>query len=115
MKGLDNFYQKKEEPTRGTLLALRSLILALNPAITPEWKYGMPFFYYKGKMFCYLWADPKTDQPYIGIVNGHLMENPLLEKGKRKRIKIFRINPNLDLEVDLILSILQESLSLFSY
>jgi hypothetical protein len=48
----DNFFLRQEEPAKGCLLAMRDIILAFGPDITSAWKYGMPFFCYKGKMFC---------------------------------------------------------------
>ena len=34
--------------------------------------------YYQQKMFCYLWTDKKTHEPYIGIVEGNKIDHPLL-------------------------------------
>jgi hypothetical protein len=67
---LDNFYFQQEEPDKSCLLALREIILSQDTNITATWKYGMPFFCYKGKMFCYLWLHKTLHQPYIGIVEG---------------------------------------------
>ena len=95
----DNYYLKQEEPYKSCLLVLKDIILGLDSEITPEWKYGLPFFYYKKKMFCYFWKDKKTQEPYIGICKGNEIEHPLLETGDRKRIKIFRVNPNEDIDI----------------
>ncbi len=54
MKAIDDFYFRQAEPIKSTLLALKSIILSQDKEITNEWKYGMPFFCYRGKMFCYL-------------------------------------------------------------
>lgn len=51
MTDLEKFYLQQEEPIKGTLLALRKIILKLDNNITNAWKYRMPFFCYKGKMF----------------------------------------------------------------
>ncbi len=51
MKELDDFYLRLEEPNRATLLALRDIILAQDENISVAWKYSLPFFCYKGKMF----------------------------------------------------------------
>ena len=51
---LANFYLQKDEPLKGTLLALREIILQQDKDVTHVLKYGMTFFCYKGKMFCYL-------------------------------------------------------------
>jgi hypothetical protein len=67
---LDNFYLQQEEPVRSCLLALRGIILKQDQHIAAAWKYGMPFFCYKRKMFCYIWVHKKLHHPYIGLVEG---------------------------------------------
>jgi len=109
---LDNFYFNKEEPIRECLLTLRDLILKQDSRITTEWKYGMPFFYFKGKMYCYLWIHKKCGQPYIGMANGNQLDHPALLTEKRARMKILLIDPYRDLEVEMIESILQQALNL---
>ena len=106
---LDNFYLNQSEPNQFCLLALRDIILGFDTNITSAWKYKLPFFLYKGKMFCYLWQDKKTRIPYIGIVNGSIIDHPKLETGNRKQIKILSINPTKDIELDLVLEILNLS------
>jgi hypothetical protein len=64
MKEIDNFYLNHDEPVKGCLLALREIILSQDKDVTAAWKYGMPFFCFKGKMFCYLWVHKKHKQPY---------------------------------------------------
>ncbi len=111
---LDNFYLTLPEPQRGCFLALRDIILSLSDDITPEWKYKLPFFYHKKKMFCYLWMDKKTKEPYIGVTDGLLIDHSALELGDRKRMKIYRVNPEQDILVDEIVDILQQSIDLRS-
>ncbi|SHL74134.1 DUF1801 domain-containing protein [Flavobacterium saccharophilum] len=114
MEQLDNYYLKKEEPNKSCLLALRNIILKQDINITETQKWGMPCFCYKKKMFCYLWTDKKTDKPYILMVEGNYLEHPELEQGDRTRMKIFRINPNKDLPIRTIESILQKALDLYT-
>ncbi|MBL4670086.1 MAG: DUF1801 domain-containing protein [Flavobacteriales bacterium] len=109
----DNYYLKQEEPYKSCLLALKQIILALDEDITPEWKYGLPFFYYKKKMFCYFWKDKKTQEPYIGIVKGNELDHPLLESGNRKRMKILRVNPNKDIDIKTVQEILIQAMNLY--
>jgi hypothetical protein len=97
---LDQFYLNLEEPAQGCMIALRDVLLSIDDDITPEWKYRLPFFYYKGKMLAYLWKDKLTQEPYIGIANGGAIDHPCLEQGDRKRMKIFRVDPNQDIPVD---------------
>lgn len=102
LKELDHFYLNQSEPQKSCLLALREIILKADPHISAEWKYRMPFFYYHGKMFCYLWTDKKTGEPYIGFVEGNRLNHPTLEQGTRSRMKILRVDPNQDIDIDLI-------------
>ena len=110
---LHNYYLNKEEPNKSCLLALRSIILDQDKDITETQKWGMPCFCYKKKIFCYLWTDKKTDEPYILMVEGKYLELPELEEGDRTRMKIFRVNPNKDLSIKLIESILKKALDLY--
>jgi hypothetical protein len=113
LEELYNYYFNKEEPNKSCLLALRSIILEQNKNITETQKYKMPCFCYKNKMFCYLWTDKKTDEPYILFVEGMHLNHPDLEKGDRSRMKIFRINPNSDLPIQTIVQLLNEALDLY--
>ena len=109
----ENFYLNKEEPNKSCLLALRNIILKQDTNINETQKYGMPCFCYKKKMFCYLWTDKKTDEPYILMVEGKHLVHPELEEGNRSRMKILRINPNKNLPVKTIEHILQKALGLY--
>lgn len=110
MSPLDHFYHQQEEPVRSCFLAMKEIILSQNVAITNEWKYGMPFFCYKGKMFCYLWFHKQYKQPYIGIVEGKRFNHPLLIQEKRSRMKIMLLNPNEDLPLAVIKDLLQQAI-----
>ena len=110
---LDDFYINQVEPNMSCFIALREVILTLDKDITTEWKYNSPFFLYKGEMFCYLLLDKKTNEPYIGIVEGKHIDNPFLESGDRKEIKILPIDPNEDLEIHTIEMVLNQALDLY--
>jgi len=112
MKQLDDFYLQQEEPLQSCLLALKEIILAEDIHITTALKYGMPFFCYKGKMFCYLWVRKKHKQPYIGIVEGRRIDHPDLLIEKRSRMKIMLFEPNDDLPINTIREILQRAIAL---
>ncbi|MCB0397464.1 MAG: DUF1801 domain-containing protein [Flavobacteriales bacterium] len=110
---LNHFYLHQGEPNRSCLLALRGLILKLDHRITETTKYGMPCFCIGKKMFCYLWVDKKTDEPYILIVEGNKIDHPSLEAGNRSRMKILRVNPNEDLPLSVINEVLDLALALY--
>lgn len=109
LRPIDHFFLNQKDPAKTCLLVLRELIPAFDKNITEEWKYGMPFFYYKGKMFCYLWVNKKTGQPYIGFVRGDLMNDPTLLLEKRKQIKILPVDPEKNIPVKKIRALLKEA------
>lgn len=113
MEKMDHFYLDSEEPIKSCLLALREIILRQNPEISATWKYGMPFFCFRGKMFCYLWIHKKLGQPYLGIVEGKHFDQPFLIQEKRSRMKIMLFDPEEDLPLETIESILQQALKLY--
>lgn len=113
IREVDQYYLSKEEPNKGCLLALRSIILKQDPLITETRKWGMPCFCYQKKMFCYLWTDKKTDEPYILFVEGKYLDHPQLEAGTRTRMKILRIKPNEDLPMHTIEMLLKSALDIY--
>ena len=110
---LENFYLQQNEPVRSCLLALRDIILKQDKEVSATWKYGMPFFCYKGKMFCYLWVHKKLGKPYIGIVEGQRFDHPELIIEKRSRMKIMLFEADKDLPVKTIQAILKQAINLY--
>ena len=101
-----SFYLNKFEPNRGCLLSLREIILKQDDNISETTKYGMPCFCYKNKIFCYLWVDKKTEEPYILLVEGRHLQHPKLEVGDRSRMKIYRVDPNIKRKIDEVLELI---------
>jgi hypothetical protein len=114
LRPIDDYFLHQEEPTKSCLLFLRQFILQKDSHITEAWKYGMPFYCYNGKMFCYLWVHKKYHQPYIGIVEGNRINHPDLLVEKRARMKILLIDPTKDLPKSKINSILKTVLALYN-
>lgn len=113
LRNIDQFYLNQDEPYKSCLLALRDLILKQDIHLVESIKWGMPCFCYQKKMCCFLWIDKKTNEPYILFVEGALLHHPTLVQGKRRKMKVFSINPNKDLPIRTIKSILQEAIHLF--
>jgi hypothetical protein len=110
IRPVDEFFLNKEEPIKSCLLFLRDYLLNYNNGMSESWKYGMPFYNHNGKRICYLWVHKKYSQPYIGIVDGLLIDHPELLQEKRARMKILLIDPNQDIPVDNIDEILKKIL-----
>lgn len=112
LRQIDEFFLQKNEPHKGVLIFLRKFILDFDENITEAWKYKMPFYCFKGKMFCYLWISKKNGQPYIGFVDGNKMEHPLLIIEKRARMKIMMLDPREDVPVETIAELLSVAVGL---
>lgn len=113
LREIDNYYLQHEEPVKSCLQFMRQHILLQDANITEAWKYKMPFFCYKGKMFCYLWVHKQHRQPYIGIVEGAKIDHPDLLAEKRARMKILLLDAGKDLPMKKINGILTEVLKLY--
>lgn len=113
MNALDNFYEQQKEPVKSCLLALKAIILSQDENVSATWKYGMPFFCYKEKMFCYLWVHKKYKQPYLGIVEGNHFTEQFLIQEDRSRMKIMLFDQNEDLPIQTVEEILQKALNLY--
>ena len=113
LRPFDSWFLQQEEPAKGCLQFLRTLIFKQDDNFTETLRYGMPFFCINGKMVCYLWVHKKYKQPYIGFVEGDKINHPDLLKEKRARMKILLIDPAKNIPVKKINSILKEVLSLY--
>lgn len=106
---LENYYFSLPEPDQSTLLFLRQFILDHSNMITEHFKFRTPFFYFNGKMFCYLSIEKKTERIYIGFVRGNKMKHKALIAGNRTQIKVYYIDKEKDLDVKTLKQLLRES------
>jgi hypothetical protein len=113
LRPIDNWFLEQDEPFKNCLQFLRTHILSRDKNITEAWKYGMPFYCYKGKMFCYLWTHKKYHQPYIGFVEGKFLQHPDLIQEKRARMKILLIDPTKDIPLPKINLLIKEALKFY--
>jgi hypothetical protein len=111
---LERFYSTREEPVRSYLQDVRELILAHDPLITEDVKYGMPFFLYRKKMFCYFWTRKESGQPYLGLVEGNRLFHPELIQEGRARMKIFLLDPTKKVPVQTISMLLAQAIELYT-
>ncbi|RRB04009.1 DUF1801 domain-containing protein [Larkinella rosea] len=106
LRAAETYFLQKEEPVKSCLLALREIILGYDPTIVETWKYGMPVYCHRQKMLCYLWTHKKHRKPYLGIVDGYKVDHPDLLTGKRARMKIMLFDPEKDLPIETIKTLL---------
>jgi hypothetical protein len=110
---VNNYYLNKEEPNKSCLLALREIIKSCETNLSETIKYGSPCFLFHKKIVCYLMLEKKTDMPYILFCEGRQLDFPDLDAGDRKRMKVFRVNPNKDLPVVRIVFLINKAIDLY--
>ncbi|MEJ7692384.1 DUF1801 domain-containing protein [Daejeonella sp.] len=101
-KTLESYYLSKSEPFQSCLLALRQLILSVDPLITTERKFQIPFFQYKGKKLGYLWLNGK--KLMIGFCLDKSVQKTVEGVKPKDIYESFRIDPNADLPIEVIRS-----------
>lgn len=113
MSTTDDFFNKQEGPNKEVFLFLRNFIHQYHSEITLHLKWGLPYFYFKGKPLCYLWKDKKTNEPYVSFAKGPQLEHTALIQGDRKVFKILPIPPNQDIDLKVLQSILDQAIKLY--
>ncbi|MES2565915.1 MAG: DUF1801 domain-containing protein [Bacteroidota bacterium] len=99
MESIDHFFLSVPEPQQSALLFLRQFMIK-EMKLEEHIKFNTPFYNFKGKWFCYIsYSAKRKHEIYIGFVKGYLMEFPNLESEGRKQIKVYRIDPEKDIDV----------------
>jgi hypothetical protein len=99
LSSVDHYFETLAEPERSCLLFLRQFILDYSDAITEKIKFNTPFYYVNGKWMCFISYNPKLKEIYISFVDGFKMQHRHLVSESRKKMKIFRVDANEDVDV----------------
>lgn len=88
--------------------------MSQDERITEKWQYGMPFYCFGNHRLCYLWVHKKYKMPYLGIVDGKLVNDPDLLSEKRSRMKILLIDPTKKIPLKKIDALLQKLMKIYA-
>ncbi|MCU0429968.1 MAG: DUF1801 domain-containing protein [Cytophagaceae bacterium] len=105
-------WERFEEPHRSCLIALSAFLQREPYQLELRTQYGMPFFLHKEKRICYLWYHQKLKKPYIGWVDGNLLDDMELLSENRSRMKILLLEPEQDLPINKIKKLLNKALAI---
>lgn len=108
---LENYFLQQPEPHQSCMIYLRGWLK--DQDFEELYKFSTAFYYYKGKMFCYMSVSSKEKKLYLGFVKGYKMKHPSLKKEGRKQIKVFYINPEKDLPIKELKTIISEAKKLY--
>lgn len=112
LNAIEKYYFDKQEPVQSCMLYLRQHLLESDRQMTELYKYGIPFFYFRQKAFCYITVNKKGEL-YIGFVKGHLLKDKELRADGRKQIKALHIDPEKDINVKILDRILKSAFKLY--
>jgi hypothetical protein len=105
---IDNYYLSLPEPEQSVLLFLHQFFVN-DMMLQHQRKFNTPFYYLDGKWFSFLDYNPKKRSIHISFVKGNEVSHPKLLSEGRKQMKIYKINP----EKDININELKEVVSLF--
>lgn len=110
MKPTELYILNLKEPFLGIALQIKDTIELTIPEIELKYKFNIPFYYYKGKMFCYLNFSAKRNYFDLCFYTSNKLEpfNHLLVSEKRKVVKSMRIYQEEDFDYELLVDILKE-------
>ena len=97
MKPTALYILQQPEKYRDILLHIISVVEQTLPEATLEYKWGIPYFYYKKKPFCYLNASHKHEFVDVGFAKGFQLkcnqEHLIADKGRNtiKSLRYFNI------------------------
>ncbi|WP_430412183.1 DUF1801 domain-containing protein [Kordia sp.] len=115
MNPAENYILQQPEPYKTILLQLQVLIEYTFPDIELKYKYRIPFYYLKGKPFCFFNASHKKKYVDIGIMKGQEIQihTEYLITESRKKIASLRYETIEDINDNVLKEVLKKAASFY--
>lgn len=116
MKPADLYLLNQPDMYRDILLHIVSVIKNTIPEVTLEYKWTVPYFYYKKKPLCYLNASHKNHFVDVGFAKGfQLKQNQqhLVADNGRNTVKSLRYYSLDEVDNEVLISVLKEAIILY--
>ena len=115
MNPAETYILNQPEPYKSILLQLQVIFEHLFPEIELKYKYKIPFYYLKGKPFCYFNASHKKQFVDVGIVKGNqiFIHNEHLVTEKRKVMASLRYKTVEDIDIIILTEVLKKAASFY--
>lgn len=116
MKPADLYILNQPEQYRSMLLHIIAVVENTLPGVTLEYKWMVPYIYYKKKPFCYLNASHKHQFVDVGFAKGfHLKNNlnHLIADNGRNTVKSLRYKSLEEIDNEVLISVIREAASLY--
>lgn len=115
MKLTDEYIFNQPEKYKSILLYLIDVVHQTIPNASLIFKWGIPYFYYKNKTFCYLAPNHKKGFVDLGFARGFQLESnqEILVSKNRNTVKSLRYFNFDSIEQDVLISVLLEAITLY--
>lgn len=115
MNSAEKYILDQPEPYKSILMHLQLIIEHRVPDVSLYYKYKIPFYYLKGKPFCYLNASPKKRYVDLGFWKGSALtlHKKHLVTEDRKMITSLRYRQPEEINAAVLTDVLQEAKSLY--
>lgn len=115
MKPADLYVLNQPEKYRNILLHIIAVVENTIPEVSLEYKWKVPYFYYKKKPLCYLNASHKQGFVDVGFAKGFQLKKNLeylIADNGRNTVKSLRYSSLSTIDNAVLISVLKESMSL---
>lgn len=115
MKPQDHYILNQPEVYRAMLLHIMAVIETELPDATLEFKWKIPFYYYKKKPFCFLNASHKGKYVDVAFSKGFQLQNNLeiLNGDNRNTYKSLRFFSLESIDNKVLISVLREAKTMY--
>jgi len=115
MKPVEEYILNQPEPYRSIIFNLQILIENQIPDLELLYKWKIPFYYYKGKPFCFINVSHKRKYVDLGIVKGFEIKihNENLISENRSSMKSLRYYSLEEIDNKILIEIIQEISELY--
>jgi hypothetical protein len=116
LKPTELYILNQPEKYRDILLHIIAVVEHTLPEANLEFKWGIPYFYYKKKPFCYLNASHKHQFVDVGFAKGFQLKSNLdhlIADNGRNTIKSLRYHSLEKIDNAILISVIEESKILY--
>ena len=115
MKLTDEYIFRQPEKYQAILLHLISVFKREIPDLEMHFKWGMPYLYYKKRMFCYLISNSKRGFVDAGFARGFQLKRnqDCLVDEKRNTVKSLRYSDLEEIDNAVLEDVIKEAASLY--
>jgi len=116
LKPAEHYIINQPSHYRDILLSIVDVMKQTLPEATLEYKWGIPYFYYKRKPFCYLNASHKKQYVDVGFAKGFQLQNHLdhlIVDNGRNTIKSLRYISIESININVLTQVILEAEKLY--